>query len=195
MSGLVDWVIGWAQSPSANIALFVIAFAESSFFPIPPDILLIAMALIRPEEAFILALICSAGSVLGGIFGYFLGWLGGRPFLHRVFSEEKILMVKNAYEKYEVWAIAVAGFTPIPYKVFTLSAGTFEIPFKPFVAASAVSRSARFFLVGMAIYFWGEPVRIILEKYFNWFTLAFVALLLGGFLVIRPLVRRHGHRT
>jgi len=195
MSGLVEWVIGWAQSPSANIALFVIAFAESSFFPIPPDILLIAMALLRPEEAFILALICSAGSILGGIFGYFLGWLGGRPFLHRVFSEEKILMVKNAYEKYEVWAIAVAGFTPIPYKVFTLSAGTFEIPFKPFVAASAVSRSARFFLVGMAIYFWGEPVRIILEKYFNWFTLAFVVLLLGGFLVIRPLVRRHGHRA
>jgi len=195
MSGLVEWVIAWAQSPSANIALFVIAFAESSFFPIPPDILLITMALIRPQEAFVLALICSAGSVLGGIFGYVLGWLGGRPLLHRVFSEEKILMVKNAYEKYEVWAIAVAGFTPIPYKLFTLSAGTFEIPFKPFLAASAVSRSARFFLVGMAIYFWGEPVRIILEKYFNWVTLAFMALLVGGFLVIRPLVRRHGHRA
>jgi membrane protein YqaA with SNARE-associated domain len=195
MSGLVEWVIGWAQSPSANIALFVIAFAESSFFPIPPDILLITMALIRPQEAFVLALICSAGSVLGGIFGYFLGWLGGRPLLHRVFSEEKILMVKNAYEKYEVWAIAVAGFTPIPYKLFTLSAGTFEIPFKPFLAASAVSRSARFFLVGMAIYFWGEPVRTILEKYFNWVTLVFMALLVGGFLVIRPLVRRHGHKA
>jgi membrane protein YqaA with SNARE-associated domain len=195
MSGLVEWVIGWAQSPSANIALFVIAFAESSFFPIPPDILLITMALIRPQEAFVLALICSAGSVLGGIFGYFLGWLGGRPLLHRVFSEEKILMVKNAYEKYEVWAIAVAGFTPIPYKLFTLSAGTFEIPFTPFLAASAVSRSARFFLVGMAIYFWGEPVRTILEKYFNWVTLVFMALLVGGFLVIRPLVRRHGHKA
>jgi membrane protein YqaA with SNARE-associated domain len=195
MSGLVEWVVGWAQSPSANIALFVIAFAESSFFPIPPDILLITMALIRPQEAFVLALICSAGSVLGGIFGYFLGWLGGRPLLHRVFSEEKILMVKNAYEKYEVWAIAVAGFTPIPYKLFTLSAGTFEIPFKPFLAASAVSRSARFFLVGMAIYFWGEPVRTILEKYFNWVTLVFMALLVGGFLVIRPLVRRHGHKA
>ncbi len=195
MSGLIEWVAGWAQSPSAHIALFVIAFAESSFFPIPPDILLIAMALIRPEEAFILALICSAGSVLGGIFGYFLGWVGGKPLLYRIFSEEKILMVKNAYEKYEVWAIAVAGFTPIPYKVFTLSAGAFEIPFKPFAAASAVSRSARFFLVAMAIYFWGEPVKLLLEKYFNWFTLAFVVLLAGGFLVIRPLVRRHGNKA
>jgi membrane protein YqaA with SNARE-associated domain len=195
MSGLVEWVIGWAQSPSANIALFVIAFAESSFFPIPPDILLIAMALIRPEEAFYLALICSAGSVLGGIFGYVLGWVGGRPLLHRIFSEEKILLVKNAYEKYEVWAIAVAGFTPIPYKIFTVSAGTFEIPFKPFLAASAVSRSARFFLVGMTIYFWGEPVKAILEKYFNLVTLAFMVLLVGGFLVIRPFVRRHGHKA
>ena len=194
MSGLVEWVIGWAQSPSANIALFIIAFAESSFFPIPPDILLITMALIAPEEAFYLALICAFGSVLGGVFGYFLGWAGGRPFLHRVFSEEKIFMVKRAYEKYEVWAIAVAGFTPIPYKVFTLSAGAFEIPFKPFVAASAASRSARFFLVAAAIYFWGEPVKILLEKYFNWFTLAFVILLVGGFLVIRPLVRRQGQR-
>lgn len=194
MSGLVEWVTSWAQSPSANMALFTIAFAESSFFPIPPDILLITMALIAPKQAFYLALICAAGSVLGGVFGYFLGWAGGRPFLHRVFSEEKILMVKNAYEKYEVWAIAVAGFTPIPYKVFTLSAGAFEIPFKPFLAASAASRSARFFLVATAIYFWGEPVKILLEKYFNWFTLAFVILLVGGFLVIRPLVRRQGQQ-
>lgn len=192
MSGLVEWVTGWAQSPSANVALFAIAFAESSFFPIPPDILLITMALIAPKEAFYIALTCSAGSVLGGIFGYLLGWLGGRPFLHRVFSEKKILTVKNAYEKYEVWAIAIAGFTPIPYKVFTLSAGAFEIPFKPFLAASAASRSARFFLVAMAIFFWGEPVKVLLDKYFNWFTLGFVILLIGGFLVIRPLVRSRG---
>ena len=193
MTGLVEWVTGWAQTPSANLALFVIAFAESSFFPVPPDILLITMALIAPKEAFYIALICSAGSVLGGIFGYFLGWLGGRPFLHKVFSEKKILTVKNAFEKYEVWAIGIAGFTPVPYKVFTLSAGTFEIPFKPFVLVSALSRSARFFLVAMAIYFWGEPVKVLLEKYFNWFTLGFVILLVGGFLVIRPLIGRHSH--
>ena len=195
MSGLIDWVIGWAQSPGGTTALFIIAFAESSFFPVPPDVLLIAMAILRPQEALILALICAVGSLTGGIFGYFLGWLGGRPLLHRVFSEEKIAMVKHAYEKWEVWAIAVAGFTPVPYKVFTLSAGTFEIPFKPFVVVSAISRSARFFLVAGAIYLWGEEVKFLLEKYFNWFTLAFMVLLIGGFAVIRPLMRRHAARS
>jgi membrane protein YqaA with SNARE-associated domain len=190
MTGLVEWVVGWAQSPAASTALFLIAFAESSFFPIPPDLLLIAMALIKPEAAFVLALICSAGSVLGGMLGYFIGWVGGRPLLHKLFSENKISVVKNAFEKYEVWAIAVAGFTPIPYKVFTISAGTFEIPFRPFAAVSAVSRSARFFLVAGAIYFWGDSVKYILEKYFNWFTLIFMALLIGGFLLVKYVVMR-----
>jgi membrane protein YqaA with SNARE-associated domain len=189
MGGLVEWVIGWAQSPAGSAALFFIAFAESSFFPIPPDLLLIAMALIKPDAAFVLALICSAGSVLGGMVGYLIGWLGGRPLLHKLFSEKKISVVKDAFEKYETWAIAVAGFTPIPYKVFTISAGTFEIPFRPFVAVSAVSRSARFFLVAGAIYFWGESVKHLLEKYFNWFTLIFMALLIGGFVLIKCLLK------
>jgi membrane protein YqaA with SNARE-associated domain len=190
VGGLVEWVVSWAQSPAGSTALFLIAFAESSFFPIPPDLLLIAMALIKPEAAFVLALICSVGSVLGGMLGYLIGWLGGRPLLHRIFSESKINVVKNAFEKYEVWAIAVAGFTPIPYKVFTISAGTFEIPFRPFVAVSAVSRSARFFLVAGAIYFWGESVKYLLEKYFNWFTLIFMVLLIGGFVLVKYVVHR-----
>lgn len=193
MAGLVEWVVSWAQSPAGSTALFLIAFAESSFFPIPPDLLLIAMALIKPEAAFVLALICSAGSVLGGMTGYLIGWLGGRPLLHRIFPENKINVVKNAFEKYEVWAIAVAGFTPIPYKVFTISAGTFEIPFRPFAAVSAVSRSARFFLVAGAIYFWGDSVKHLLEKYFNWFTLIFMALLIGGFLLVKYVTDR-SHR-
>ncbi|UCG38864.1 MAG: DedA family protein [bacterium] len=193
MGAIVDWVVGWAQTPSAVTALFLIAVAESSFFPVPPDVLLITMALLRPKEAFVFAAVCSVGSVLGGVIGYFIGWLGGRPLLHRLFSEDKIRMVKNAFEKYEVWAIAIAGFTPVPYKVFTLSAGTFEIPFRPFAAVSAVSRSARFFLVAGAIYVWGDAMRYFLEKYFNWFTLAFMVLLVGGFLVIKHLVE-HSHR-
>jgi membrane protein YqaA with SNARE-associated domain len=195
MEGLVEWVISWAQSPAGSTALFLIAFAESSFFPIPPDVLLIAMALIKPEAAFILALICSVGSVLGGMLGYLIGWVGGRPLLHRLFSEQKISVVKNAFEKYEVWAIAVAGFTPIPYKVFTISAGTFEIPFKPFAAVSAVSRSARFFLVAWGIYIWGESVKHLLEKYFNWFTLIFMAMLIGGFALLRYAVGRTKSRA
>ncbi len=190
MSGLFEWVIGWAQSPSGTLALLVLAFAESSFFPIPPDVLLITMALLRPKEAFWLALVCSIGSVLGGVFGFFLGWAGGRPLLHKFFSEDKVSAVKTAFEKYEVWAIAIAGFTPIPYKVFTLSAGAFDIPFRPFLAASAASRSARFFLVAAVIYLWGEPMKAILEKYFNWFTLVFVILLLGGFIIVKLVVNK-----
>ena len=190
MEGLLEWVVSWSQSPSGSVALFAIAFAESSFFPIPPDILLITMALIKPEAAFVLALICSVGSITGGMFGYLIGWLGGRPLLHRLFSEKKIAVVKNAFEKYEVWAIAVAGFTPIPYKVFTLSAGTFEIPFRPFAAVSAVSRSARFFLVAGGIYFWGESIKHLLEKYFNWLTLVFMVLLIGGFILVKVVVNR-----
>jgi len=190
MEGLLEWVVSWSQSPSGSVALFAIAFAESSFFPIPPDILLITMALIKPEAAFVLALICSVGSITGGMFGYLIGWLGGRPLLHRLFSEKKIAVVKNAFEKYEVWAIAVAGFTPIPYKVFTLSAGTFEIPFRPFAAVSAVSRSARFFLVAGGIYLWGESVKHLLEKYFNWLTLVFMTLLIGGFVLVKVVANR-----
>ena len=154
VEGLIEWMTGWAQTPSGGTALFLLAFAESSFFPIPPDVLLIAMAMLRPELAFKLALICALGSVLGGMFGYGIGLVGGRPLLHKLFSQSKIQTVKRAFEKYEIWAIAVAGFTPVPYKVFTLSAGTFEIPFKPFVLVSALSRSARFFLVAGCIYFW-----------------------------------------
>jgi len=190
IGGLIDWMTGWAQSPSGETALFMLAFAESSFFPIPPDVLLIAMAILRPEMAFKLALICSVGSVLGGMFGYLIGWVGGRPLLHKFFSDSKIQVVKSAFEKYEVWAIAVAGFTPIPYKVFTLSAGAFEIPFKPFALVSAVSRSARFFLVAAGIYFWGESVRHLIEEYFNWLSLAFMILLIGGFVLVKMLVGR-----
>ncbi len=195
MSGLIEWVIGWAQSPSGTLALLFIAFAESSFFPIPPDVLLITMALLRPKEAFWLALVCSIGSVLGGVFGFFLGWIGGRPLLHKFFSDDKISAVKTAFEKYEVWAIAIAGFTPIPYKVFTISAGAFDIPFRPFLAASAASRSARFFLVATVIYLWGEPMKALLEKYFNWFTLVFVILLLGGFIIVKLVMNRHRAST
>jgi len=130
------------------------------------------------------------------MFGYFIGWAGGRPLLHKLFSPAKIQFVKDAFEKYEVWAIAVAGFTPIPYKVFTLSAGTFEIPFKPFALVSAVSRSARFFLVAGAIYLWGESVKHMILKYLNWFSIIFMALLIGGFVLVKYAVdrshRKHG---
>jgi len=178
--------------PYGPLGLFALAFAESSFFPVPPDILLIALALAEPESAFYLAAITTIGSVLGAAFGYFIGYKGGRPLLEKFVSHERISLVHRYFEKYEAWAIGIAGFTPIPYKLFTIAGGVFYINFFRVIVASIISRGTRFFLVGSAIYFFGDTIREYLTKYFNIFTVAFVALLLIGFAAIKfvPLLRK-----
>jgi membrane protein YqaA with SNARE-associated domain len=188
--GWIAWVISWAYTPYGGAALFLNAVAESSFFPLPPDVLLIALSIFRPPWAFGYATICSLGSVLGGVIGYFLGLKGGRPLLKRLLSEERIRFVERYYQKYDVWAVGIAGFTPIPYKVFTISAGVFVLDLKRFILVSLVSRSARFFLVGLVIFFFGEAAKTYLTKYINTFSIAFVALLILGFLAIRYLAKR-----
>ena len=193
MSWLRDlalWVAHWANTPFGPLALFAIAFAESSFFPIPPDVLLIALALLNPEKAMFYALICSLGSVSGAVFGYILGLKGGRPLLRKLFSLEKVALVEAYYKKYDVWAVGIAGFTPIPYKVFTISAGVFDLDFKRFLLASVVSRSGRFFIVAGFIALFGAAIKPILTKYFNLITIIFVVLLFGGFYVIRIVSKR-----
>jgi membrane protein YqaA with SNARE-associated domain len=188
--GWIAWVISWAYTPYGGAALFLNAVAEASFFPLPPDVLLIALSIFRPPWAFGYATICSLGSVLGGVIGYFLGLKGGRPLLKRLLSEERIRFVERYYQKYDVWAVGIAGFTPIPYKVFTISAGVFVLDLKRFILVSLVSRSARFFLVGLVIFFFGEAAKTYLTKYINTFSIAFVALLILGFLAIRYLAKR-----
>lgn len=190
LEDLYRWTVNWAHTTHAEIALLLIAFAESSFFPIPPDILLIAMGVANPEQAFWYALLCSIGSVLGGSAGYGLGRWGGRPLVRRLFSEKTVSSVQRLYHRYDMWAIAIAGFTPLPYKVFTLSAGIFHIKFGKFVLASVLSRPARFFLVGGALYFWGEAVRSVLEKYLNLATILLIVALVGGFIAIRWMGKR-----
>jgi len=194
---LGQWVLHWAQTPYSVYALFLIAFAESSFFPIPPDVLLIAMSILDPHRAFAYALVCTLGSVAGAVFGFLLGIKGGRPLLLRLFGLEKILLVEKYYQKWDVWAVAIAAFTPIPYKVFTISAGVFELNFKRFLLASTVGRSGRFFLVALAIYLFGPAIKQLLASYLNLFTVAFMVLLLLGFWVIRHLARRsaQGEKT
>jgi membrane protein YqaA with SNARE-associated domain len=187
---LTAWVVHWAQTPYGTYALFLLAVAESSFFPIPPDILLIALCLLRPEASFYLALICSIGSVLGGIIGYVIGLKGGRPLLKRWFKSEKLLLVEMYFQRYDVWAVGVAGFTPIPYKVFTVSGGVFALNFPRFVLASIISRSARFFLVAALFYFFGAAIKALVEQYFELLTLAFFVLLFLGFYVVHHLSRR-----
>ena len=188
---LYAWVIGWADTPFGVPALFLLAFAESSFFPLPPDILLIALGLGKPENALWYAAVCTAGSVLGGTFGYGIGRFGGKPLLDRFVRKETTLRIHRQFERYEAWAIGVAGFTPVPYKVFTIAAGAFWINFPRFVLASLLSRGARFLIVGTLIMFFGEAIRDTIGRYFNLFTVLFVVLLAGGFW----LVHRQGRKA
>jgi membrane protein YqaA with SNARE-associated domain len=184
LTAMLAWVEAFAATPYGGTALFILAFAESSVFPIPPDVLLIALSLGRPELSFWFALICSVGSVLGGMAGYALGFYGGRPLLRRMFPHERIEAVERYYDRYNAWAIGIAGLTPLPYKLFTISAGAFAINFKVFVLASVVSRTTRFMLVAGLIYVLGESAKLFIEKYLNILTIAFVVLLVLGFWVI-----------
>jgi len=189
---LYDWVLHWATTRYAIPVLFVISFVESSFFPIPPDILLIAMVIAAPAGWVRLALICSIGSVLGGMFGYLIGYqfmdLIGNRIVEFYHFQEKWGEIGVLYDKYDVWAVIVAGFTPLPYKVFTLSAGAFKINFSTFVLASAVSRAARFFLVAALLYKFGPPFKVLIEKYFNLFTIIFSFLLVFGFFLLKVIL-------
>ena len=186
---LYHWVLGWADRPGGHWALAGIAFAESSFFPIPPDVLLIPLCLGRPRRAFYFAALCTAGSVAGGVFGYLIGSAlydsVGRPILELYGYMDHYSRLGEMYSEHLVLALGSAGFTPIPYKVFTIAAGAFHVPFGAFVVISAVSRGARFFLVAGLIRAFGEPIRVFIEKYFNILTIVFVVLLVGGFAAVK----------
>jgi membrane protein YqaA with SNARE-associated domain len=188
---LYDWVLHWAETPYGSWALFILAFAEASFFPIPPDILLIALAVSIPKKSLKYALICSAGSVIGGCFGYFIGWKFMTTIGARIVDfyglSQKVAYIEVLYNKYDAWAVGIAGFTPIPYKVFTIAAGAFKINFSVFILASLVSRSARFFLVGALIYIFGPGIQAFIDKYFNILATVFTALLIAGFFVVKYL--------
>jgi len=186
---IYDRSLLWVQSPSGVWALFFLAVAESSFFPIPPDVFLIVLCIAKPSKSFRYAAICAAGSVIGGVIGYGLG-LGfmdtiGVKILELYGLQDKYQVVQHLYRQYDALAVGAAGFTPLPYKLFTITAGAFKINFVTFVLVSMVSRSARFFLVSALIYKFGAPVRYFIERYFNILSILFFILLIGGFLVIK----------
>ncbi|MBW2674651.1 MAG: DedA family protein [Deltaproteobacteria bacterium] len=189
---LYDWVLHWAETPYGSWALFLLALAESSFFPVPPDVLLIALAISIPAKSFRYALICSAGSLLGGVIGYVIGYqfmdLIGLRIVDFYGFTQQYAAVGDLYNRYNAWAVGIAGFTPIPYKVFTISAGAFKINFIIFFIASAISRSARFFLVGWLIYKFGPSIKLFIERYFNILAFVFVVLLVGGFILIKYIL-------
>jgi len=184
---LVEWMVGLAQTPAGPVGLFGLAMAEAVIFPLPPDLLLLALCLLNPSGSFLFAAICLAGSTLGGVLGYAIGKWGGRPVLERLVSQERILAIERQFQRYDVWAVFLAGFTPIPYKVFTIASGVFRIRFWRFVAASVSSRGARFFLVGATVFVFREHAQRIVEQYFELFTITFAVLLVGGVFVLRWL--------
>ncbi len=189
---LYKWVLHWAETPYGSPALFLLAFSEASFFPVPPDVLLMVLCLSIPARAMYYAFLCTAGSVIGGMFGFFLGlnfWHIAKGILFHYIDQQTFEAVRMYFQQYEAWAVAAAGFTPIPYKVFTISAGFFRVNFPVFLMASVLSRGARFFLVATLIYFFGERIRDFIDRYFNILTLVFMVLLLGGFMIIKYLLR------
>ena len=187
---LYDWVLGWAHTPYGVPALVILCFAEASFFPIPPDPLLMALCLGAPRRSLRFAAWATAASVTGGVVGYLLGWgawsLLGDFFLTWVpgVTPEAFSTVQGLYERWDFWAVFLAGLTPIPYKVFTLSAGVFAIQFPIFLVASILSRGLRFFLVAGLIWKFGARVRQFIDRYFNVLTIAFGILLVLGFVIV-----------
>jgi membrane protein YqaA with SNARE-associated domain len=192
---LYNWVIHFADTKHGPTALFILSFAESSFFPIPPDVLLAPLTLGAPKKWFRFALACSIASILGGICGYGIGmflWeqIGQWVFAHMSgvgFTPENFAAFQQKYDEYDFGIVFACGFTPLPYKVCTITAGIAEISFAGFLVASTLSRSARFFLVAGLFGWKGESIRPFVDKYFNWLSLAFMVLLIGGFVVLKLL--------
>jgi membrane protein YqaA with SNARE-associated domain len=188
---LYDWVLHWAETPYGTPALFINSLAESSFFPIPPDPLLIALCIGKPSRAFRFALWCSVASVLGGAGGYLIGWglweAVDQYFYRWVpsFTPEAFEHIRALYDRWDFWVVFTAGFTPIPYKLITIGAGVFVVNFPVFVVASVLSRSARFFLVAWLIRRFGVSITGFIDRYFNLVTMAFMFLLVGGFVLFK----------
>jgi len=186
---LYNWTIHWADTKYAQYALFAIAFAESSFFPIPPDILLIAMVISDVKKWAVNAFICAAGSVLGALLGYFIGWglyeTAGKFLVNTYNLQSAVELVGRKYAENAFLTIFTAAFTPIPYKVITITAGLFKIPLSILIIASIIGRTGRFFIVAVCLRVFGKKIADSIEKYFDIFSIIFVILLIGGFIALK----------
>lgn len=200
---LYDWVLSWSESRWGWVALFLFALFEASWFPLPPDILLIALCLGATKKSFRFATVCLVGSVLGAIIGYGIGYFLWRTtagdytavanfFFDHVFSEQSFVNIGQMYDKYNFWIVYTAGFTPLPFKLFTISAGVCDINFEMFVLASAVARAMRFFLIAWLIWKYGAPIKSFIDKYFNLLATLFTIMLVGFTLLAFYLIGDSG---
>lgn len=188
---LYDWTLSLAEHRQALWVLALVSFLESSMFPIPPDIIMIPMILARPNRAFVIAGVALIASVLGGLLGYAIGALAfdtlGEPILQALGKTDAMTEFATRFNDMGFWAVLVAGITPFPYKVITIMSGWTGMPLATFIATSILARGMRFFLVALLLWKYGAPVRDFIERRLPlMFTLA-VALLIGGFFVIKWL--------
>lgn len=189
---LYDWVLSWAYTPWGPLALFVLAFCESSFFPIPPDPLLIALCLGRRRGALLFAALCTAGSVTGGLFGYWLGHAAfetlALPILDFYGKVDDYESLALRFNEHGSLAVLIAAVTPVPYKLVTLTSGAVGLDLGVFTGASIVGRGLRFFVVASLLWWLGKPVAAFIERWFELLTIVFTVLLVGGLLAFRYLL-------
>lgn len=186
---LYNWTLSLAQSPHALWALAVVAFMESSFFPIPPDIIMIPMIIARPNKAFLIAGIATVASVLGGLFGYFIGWgffeLIGQPIFDFYGKADAVEEFKERFNAYGAWAVLIAGVTVLPFKVITIMAGVTGLSLPVFIISSLVARALRFFIVATLLWKYGAPIQTFIEKRLGLMFALFCVFLIGGVALIR----------
>lgn len=191
MRKLYDWTLHWGKTRHAKFALFGLSFAESSFFPIPPDVLLIAMTVAHKLHWWIFAAISTIGSVTGALFGYWIGFALfetlGQPIIEIYHLQGAFNIVGDKYSQNAFLAVFTAAFTPIPFKVFTIAGGVFQISIPELIVGSILGRAGRFFTVAGALRVFGRRISDTIEKYFDIFSLGFMALLIGGFVILRFL--------
>jgi len=188
---LYDWTLSLSAHPRALWALAIIAFVESSFFPIPPDILMIPMILARPSRVWIIALVATVASVIGGLFGYFIGAALfdtiGQPIFDFYGKADAVESFNHRFNDYGAWAVLIAGITPFPYKVITIMSGWTGLSLPIFIISSIAARGLRFFVLAGLLWKFGSPIRIFIEKYLGLLFTLFVVLLIGGFYFLRYL--------
>ncbi|ROU04001.1 YqaA family protein [Histidinibacterium lentulum] len=188
---LYDWTITLGQTRYALWALAIVAFAESSVFPIPPDVLMIPMILAAPHRAFVIAALCTTASVLGGIAGYWIGFAAydeiGRPVLESLGKGDAMEAFNVRFNDFGFWPVLIAGVTPFPYKVITIMSGWTGLPLATFVVTSILARGLRFFLVAWLLWYYGEEIRAFIERRLGLMFILFCLLLAGGFAAVTYL--------
>ncbi|MEL6840793.1 MAG: YqaA family protein [Pseudomonadota bacterium] len=188
LRGLYNWTISLAQSPHALWALAIVSFIESSFFPIPPDVLMIPMIIARPSRAFLIATIATVTSVAGGLFGYYIGFAlmesFGQPILEFYGKDASFAEMSAVFNEYGAWAVVVAGVTFLPFKVITIASGVTGLSLPVFIVSSIFARALRFFIVAALLWKYGEPIRDFIEERLGLMFVLFCVLLIGGFALI-----------